>query len=94
VEGRRTADWDRGNERCQLVKETKRAWFEILAQSHPIPRIRPETAGDISRDALARHREGQGMTQRELATLLRIDRSTLAKWERKERLPTGQFVSG
>src|SRR5258707_3412876 len=49
VEGRREPDWDRGNERCQLVKRTQRAGFDVLVEDHSVPWIRPETACDISR---------------------------------------------
>lgn len=41
------------------------------------PRPQPTTIGQ----ALIRHREGQGLSQREFAAQLGVDPSTLAKWE-------------
>jgi hypothetical protein len=42
--------------------------------------------------ALVRLREGQGMSQKELAVMLRVDPSTLARWEREERVPAGECL--
>ena len=52
------------------------------------PQPHPETVGQ----ALKRHRHGHGISQKQLAWRLRVDPSTLARWEREERVPTGQFV--
>jgi transcriptional regulator with XRE-family HTH domain len=49
------------------------------------PRPQPKIVGK----ALKRHRMGEGMSQRDLADVLEVDPSTLAKWEREERVPTG-----
>jgi transcriptional regulator with XRE-family HTH domain len=37
-------------------------------------------------------RKARGLTQRQLAQTLQIDPSTVAKWERGERKPTGTFL--
>ena len=52
------------------------------------PRPEPETIGQT----LIRHREGRGMSQKELAALLDVDPSTLGRWEQEERVPTGRFL--
>lgn len=51
------------------------------------PRPRPATI----RQALIRHREGQGLSQRAFADQLGVDPSTLAKWERGRRVPAGRY---
>ena len=51
------------------------------------PQPQPETVGQ----ALIRHRRGQSMSQLELARILGVDPSTLARWERVERVRTGEF---
>jgi transcriptional regulator with XRE-family HTH domain len=52
------------------------------------PRPQPGTVGQ----ALKRYRQGQGMSQEDLAGLLSIDPSTLAKWEREDRVPAGRYL--
>ena len=41
---------------------------------------------------MRRYRAGQGLSQRNLAEALRVDPSTLARWENEERVPTGEFL--
>jgi len=43
-------------------------------------------------ERLARYRWLRGWTQKEMAKRLRVDPSTLARWERGEREPTGEFL--
>jgi transcriptional regulator with XRE-family HTH domain len=52
------------------------------------PRPRPATIGQ----ALIRHREGQGISQEQFARMLRVDPGTLARWEREERVPAGDYL--
>jgi len=52
------------------------------------PRPTAQTVGE----ALRQHRTGRGMTQKELAVVLGVDPSTLARWEHEERVPTGTFL--
>ncbi|MFH1265335.1 MAG: helix-turn-helix domain-containing protein [Planctomycetota bacterium] len=52
------------------------------------PRPDPKTVGQ----ALKRHRKGQGISQRELAGVLEVDPSTLAKWEREDSVPMGRYL--
>jgi putative zinc finger/helix-turn-helix YgiT family protein len=40
-----------------------------------------EAAGLMSPEQIRRHREGLGLTQKQLANLLRISESTLCRWE-------------
>jgi putative zinc finger/helix-turn-helix YgiT family protein len=40
-----------------------------------------EAAGLLSPEQIRRHREGLGLTQKQLASLLRISESTLSRWE-------------
>lgn len=49
------------------------------------------TNGTIA-ERLVSHRKSHGLTQKELARELGIDPSTLARWERGERKPTGTFL--
>ena len=51
------------------------------------PRPQSQTLGR----ALRRLREGQGLSQAGLAAILAVDPSTLARWERDERIPTGPY---
>ena len=41
---------------------------------------------------LANHRKALGMTQKEFARQIGVDPSTLARWERGEREPTGRLL--
>jgi transcriptional regulator with XRE-family HTH domain len=52
------------------------------------PRLDPKTIGQ----ALRYYRHGQGLSQQELAIRLTVDPGTLARWEREERIPTGEFL--
>lgn len=52
------------------------------------PRPAPRTVGQM----LERYRHGCGMTQQQLAIRLKVDPSTLARWEREERIPVGDFL--
>jgi DNA-binding transcriptional regulator YiaG len=76
------ANWSKGRTAPGLT-----FWPRIIEFLEYDPRPRATTIAD----ALVRHREGQGLSQKQLAMQLRIDPSTLAKWERKERVPTGQL---
>jgi transcriptional regulator with XRE-family HTH domain len=49
----------------------------------------PRPAANSVGKALVRLREGQGVSQKRLAAMLRVDPSTLARWEREERVPGG-----
>ena len=51
----------------------------------------PFQNGDTMAHRLINHRKALGMTQKEFAGQLRIDPSTLARWERGEREPTGRL---
>ena len=51
----------------------------------PIPK--GETVGQT----LKQFRRRQGVSQKELAAWLRVDPGTLARWEREERVPTGEY---
>jgi transcriptional regulator with XRE-family HTH domain len=53
------------------------------------PRDLAETIGQ----ALKRHREGKGISQKELARHVGVDPSTLAKWERAERGPADDYLT-
>ncbi len=44
-------------------------------------------------DRLVQGRTAMGLTQKEAARQLRVDPSTLARWERGEREPTGTFAA-
>ena len=52
------------------------------------PRPEPRTIGE----ALKHYRHSRGMTQEELAVRLEVDPSTLARWEREERIPAGDLL--
>lgn len=62
-------------------------WASIIRFLGYDPRPAPKTLGQ----ALRRHRTGQGVSQKELANQLKVDPSTLARWEREERIPVGEF---
>ena len=49
----------------------------------------PKTMGE----ELVRIRTPRGMTQREFAVQIGVDPTTLARWERDERLPFGEGLS-
>lgn len=75
--------WERGQSSPNL-----RRLPAILKYLESDPRPPAETLGQ----ALKRHRKWLGMSQRELAALLDVDPSTVAKWERSERIPTGRYL--
>ena len=52
----------------------------------------PRPAADSTGQALPRDRTGLGMTQKELTEKLGVVPSTLARWERDERVSTGEFL--
>jgi transcriptional regulator with XRE-family HTH domain len=52
------------------------------------PRPDPHTIGA----ALVRHRQGRGISQADLAGALAVDPGTLARWERQERSPMGEYL--
>lgn len=41
---------------------------------------------------IAEMRKRAGMKQQELADILRVDRSTVSKWETGEAFPTGKMI--
>ena len=51
------------------------------------PQPSPRTVGK----ALKQHRTSRGITQKDLARTLGVDPGTLARWEREERVPTGEY---
>ena len=51
----------------------------------------PFPKGDTLAEQIVNHRKAGGMTQKVFARLLGVDPSTLARWERGERKPTGEF---
>lgn len=53
------------------------------------PQPQPATVGQ----ALKRHRQVRGMSQRELAGRMGVDQGTLGRWERGIRVPKGRFAS-
>lgn len=76
--------WSKGRSRPRLA-----FWPRIIRFLEYDPRPDADTFGQM----LRRHREGQGISQRRFAATLRMDPSTLARWERDERLPTGVFFN-
>ena len=53
----------------------------------------PLQNGDTLAQRLVNRRKALGITQKNLARRIGVDPSTLAKWERAERIPTGRFAS-
>jgi transcriptional regulator with XRE-family HTH domain len=51
----------------------------------------PFQNGDTMAHRLINYRKPLGMTQKEFAGEIGVDPSTLARWERGERKPTGRF---
>jgi transcriptional regulator with XRE-family HTH domain len=74
------ANWSKGRTAPGL-----KFWPRIIQFLGYDPRPAPETIGQ----AIRRHREGQGMTQEELASSLHVDPTTLARWEQGARRPVG-----
>jgi transcriptional regulator with XRE-family HTH domain len=52
----------------------------------------PFQNGDTMAHQLINHRKALGMTQKEFAGLIAVDQSTLARWERGERIPRGNLL--
>jgi transcriptional regulator with XRE-family HTH domain len=52
----------------------------------------PVQNGDTLALRLVNHRKALGITQKDFARQIGIDPSTLARWERGEREPTGEFL--
>jgi transcriptional regulator with XRE-family HTH domain len=63
---------------------------------HHMPRVveflgfNPLQRCDTLAHKIAGHRKSLGLTQKEFAWHLEVDPSTLARWERDERLPAGE----
>jgi len=53
----------------------------------------PLLNGDTLAQRLVNHRKALGITQKVFARQLGVDPSTLARWERGEREPTGRFAA-
>lgn len=51
----------------------------------------PIAKGETVGQTLKQYRRRQGVSQKELAPWLRVDPGTLARWEREERVPTGEY---
>jgi len=64
-------------------------WPRIIRFLGYDPRRNAATFGQM----LRRHREGEGLSQEGFAAKLQVDPSTLARWERDERAPTGEFLT-
>ncbi|HEY4505173.1 MAG TPA: helix-turn-helix domain-containing protein [Candidatus Paceibacterota bacterium] len=64
---------------------TIRRWPKVIQFLGYDPRQASEGIGQ----GLVRWRQGRGMSQKELAAQLDVDPTTLAKWERGERCPSG-----
>jgi len=73
----------RASLRCHVAMSTYDDKNRFLLQPQPA------TVGQ----ALKRHREVRGMSQRELASRLGVDQGTLGRWERGIRVPKGRFAS-
>jgi transcriptional regulator with XRE-family HTH domain len=52
----------------------------------------PFQNGGTMAHRLVNHRKALGMTQKEFARRIGVDPSTLARWERGERMPIGRFA--
>lgn len=91
MEGRRDPDWDWGHERCQLGEGTQLAGFDVSPRVIGFLGYDPRPPATSLGEALARQRAGQGLSQKEVARVLEVDPSTLAKWKREQRIPTGRF---
>ncbi|MDR3402026.1 MAG: helix-turn-helix transcriptional regulator [Chthoniobacter sp.] len=52
----------------------------------------PLQGGDTMAQRLLNHRKSLGITQKEFARQIAVDPSTLARWERGVRQPTGKFL--
>ncbi|MDR3405038.1 MAG: helix-turn-helix transcriptional regulator [Chthoniobacter sp.] len=53
----------------------------------------PFQNGNTMAHRLVNHRKALGITQKEFARQIGVNPSTLARWERGERMPVGQFAS-
>ena len=58
---------------------------------HPVSRLQSPAAPDGWDERLVQCRTILGLTQNESAARIGVDASTLARWERGEREPTGAF---
>ena len=76
-------NWEKGH--CSPRINHMAAVVEFLG-SNPIPN------GDTMAPRLVNHRKALGMTQKDFARQLGVDPSTLARWERGEREPSGSFL--
>ena len=78
--------WNWENNATTPVFPYWRAIIEFLGYN-PLPK--PQTPAE----QLVQDRKIRGLSQKEMARSLGIDPSTLARWERGEREPTGMFLS-
>jgi DNA-binding transcriptional regulator YiaG len=76
------ANWSKGHSKPGLE-----FWPRVIQFLGYDPRPPATSLGD----RLTQRREGQGLSQKELACALEVDPNTLARWERKQRVPTGKF---
>ena len=76
-------NWSKGRSAPGL-----RFWPRIIRFLGYDPRPGPATLGERIR----RYRNAKGLSQQMLAVRLQVDPSTLARWERDERSPAGQFL--
>ena len=72
------ANWEKG--RCYPAM---RHWPDILSFLGYDPTLKPQTFGQ----QLIAYRRRSGMSRKDLAILLRVDETTLWRWETDERKP-------
>jgi transcriptional regulator with XRE-family HTH domain len=83
VDAETIKNWELG--RCSPYFRSLPAIMNFLGWD---PRPACRTVGE----ALKRYRTGRGISQKELAGLLKVDPSTVAKWERGVRVPVGAYL--
>jgi len=77
-------NWEKGH-RCPRVNHMAGV-VEFLG-------FNPFQNGDTMAHRLVNHRKAHGMTQKDFAGQIGVDPSTLARWERGERIPIGRFAT-
>ncbi len=77
-------NWEKGHTAFPQIKHM--AGVVRFLGFNPLP------DGDTMAQRLANFRRARGLTQKAFAGQLGVDQSTLAKWERGERLPIGTFL--